>query len=153
MRVWCGRPKGLEPDILYRTWRVEALGDQIPLAYVWPNVCERTGGRFTDTLVGLYQPDLPDDLQQLLHCGKSFRVYSNQGFHRCVFGGAVKNVIAIGAGMSDYRFWCECAYGADHRGLATEMSRLGAALSDILHLYGHGGAWRSGAYLYRQPVA
>ncbi|MFP1592441.1 hypothetical protein ACLB1M_28345 [Escherichia coli] len=39
------------------------------------------------------------------------------------------------------------------RGLA-EMSRLGAVLAcPSCHLYGHGGLWRSGAYLYRQPVA
>ena len=42
-----------------------------------------------------------DDLQQLLHCGKSFRVYSNPDFIGVQLGGAVKNVIAIGAGMSD----------------------------------------------------
>ncbi|MER1720991.1 glycerol-3-phosphate dehydrogenase, partial [Proteus terrae] len=34
-------------------------------------------------------------------CGKSFRVYKNPDFIGVQLGGAVKNVIAIGAGMSD----------------------------------------------------
>lgn len=69
-------------------------------------------------------------------------------------GGAVKNVIAIGAGMSDgIGFGADARTALITRGLA-EMSRLGAALEcRSCHLYGHGGAGRSGAYLYRQPVA
>lgn len=69
-----------------------------------------------------------DDLQQLLHCGKSFRVYSNPDFIGVQLGGAVKNVIAIGAGMSDgIGFGANARTALITRGL-TEMSRLGAAL-------------------------
>ncbi|MDU7306716.1 MAG: NAD(P)H-dependent glycerol-3-phosphate dehydrogenase [Escherichia coli] len=69
-----------------------------------------------------------DDLQQLLHCGKSFRVYSNPDFIGVQLGGAVKNVIAIGAGMSDgIGFGANARTALITRGLA-EMSRLGAAL-------------------------
>mgnify|MGYP002658942342 CR=1 FL=1 len=66
--------------------------------------------------------------QQLLHCGKSFRVYSNPDFIGVQLGGAVKNVIAIGAGMSDgIGFGANARTALITRGLA-EMSRLGAAL-------------------------
>ncbi|MFT0669068.1 NAD(P)H-dependent glycerol-3-phosphate dehydrogenase, partial [Enterobacter hormaechei subsp. xiangfangensis] len=69
-----------------------------------------------------------DDLQQLLHCGKSFRVYSNPDFIGVQLGGAVKNVIAIGAGMSDgIGFGANARTALITRGL-TEMSRLGEAL-------------------------
>ncbi len=46
-----------------------------------------------------------DDLQQLLHCGKSFRVYINADFIGVQLGGAVKNVIAM-AGLGDLVLTC-----------------------------------------------
>ncbi|EDL5501380.1 glycerol-3-phosphate dehydrogenase, partial [Salmonella enterica subsp. enterica serovar Kentucky] len=62
------------------------------------------------------------------HCGKSFRVYINADFIGVQLGGAVKNVIAIGAGMSDgIGFGANARTALITRGL-TEMSRLGAAL-------------------------
>jgi glycerol-3-phosphate dehydrogenase (NAD(P)+) len=64
----------------------------------------------------------------LLHCGKSFRVYSNPDFIGVQLGGAVKNVIAIGAGMSDgIGFGANARTALITRGL-TEMTRLGSAL-------------------------
>ncbi|MEX9625879.1 NAD(P)H-dependent glycerol-3-phosphate dehydrogenase, partial [Proteus mirabilis] len=67
-------------------------------------------------------------LQQLFHCGKSFRVYKNPDFIGVQLGGAVKNVIAIGAGMSDgMGFGANARTALITRGLA-EMSRLGKAL-------------------------
>ena len=69
-----------------------------------------------------------DDLQELLHCGKSFRVYRNPDFIGVQLGGAVKNVIAIGAGMSDgMGFGANARTALITRGL-TEMTRLGVAL-------------------------
>ncbi|MDQ9822299.1 glycerol-3-phosphate dehydrogenase, partial [Acinetobacter sp. 163] len=59
---------------------------------------------------------------------KTFRVYKSHDLVAMQIGGAVKNVIAIGAGMSD-----GLGYGANartaliSRGLA-EMIRLGTAL-------------------------
>ena len=103
--VWA--TKGLEAETgrLLQDVAREALGDQIPLAVIFA-----------------------DDLQQLLHCGKSFRVYSNPDFIGVQLGGAVKNVIAIGAGMSDgIGFGANARTALITRGLA-EMSRLGAAL-------------------------
>lgn len=69
-----------------------------------------------------------EQLQQLFHCGKSFRVYKNPDFIGVQLGGAVKNVIAIGAGMSDgMGFGANARTALITRGLA-EMSRLGKAL-------------------------
>ncbi|MBZ4364485.1 glycerol-3-phosphate dehydrogenase, partial [Mycobacterium tuberculosis] len=73
-------------------------------------------------------PQFAEDLQRLLHCGKSFRVYINPDFIGVQLGGAVKNVIAIGAGMSDgIGFGANARTALITRGLV-EMSRLGAAL-------------------------
>lgn len=69
-----------------------------------------------------------DDLQTLLRCGKSFRVYSNPDLIGVQLGGAVKNVIAIGAGISDgIGFGANARTALITRGLA-EMTRLGVAL-------------------------
>ncbi len=88
---------------------------------------------------------------QQLHCGKSFRVYSNPDFIGVQLGGAVKNVIAIGAGMSDgIGFGANARTALITRGLA-EMSRLGAALgADPATFMGMAGLGDL-VYLLRQP--
>ena len=45
--------------------------------------------------------ELIEAISNLLHCEKSLRVYTNHDLIGVQIGGAVKNVIAIGAGMSD----------------------------------------------------
>ena len=79
-------------------------------------------------------------LSEWLHCEKKFRVYINSDFIAVQLGGAVKNVIAIGAGIAD-----GIGYGANARtalitrGLA-EMMRLAAALgADPQSLMGMAG--------------
>ena len=108
----------------------EALGDQIPLAVISGPTFAKELAAGLPTAISLASTDqtFADDLQQLLHCGKSFRVYSNPDFIGVQLGGAVKNVIAIGAGMSDgIGFGANARTALITRGLA-EMSRLGAAL-------------------------
>lgn len=64
-------------------------------------------------------------------------------------GGAVKNVIAIGAGMSDgIGFGANARTALITRGLV-EMSRLGRRWVPIRDLYGDGGLRRSGTDLHR----
>ena len=71
---------------------------------------------------------LPTISPHLLHCGRSFRVYTNPDFIGLQLGGAVKNVIAIGAGLSDgLGFGANARTALITRGLV-EMQRLGAAL-------------------------
>src|SRR5471030_1076900 len=128
--VWA--TKGLEAETgrLLQDVAREALGDTIPLAVVsGPTFAkELAAGMPTAIALAATDADFAEDLQQLLHCGKSFRVYSNPDFIGVQLGGAIKNVIAIGAGMSDgIGFGANARTALITRGLA-EMSRLGTAL-------------------------
>ena len=128
--VWA--TKGLEKETgrLLQDVAREILGDTMPLAVIsGPTFAkELAAGMPTAIALAATEDQFADDLQQLLHCGKSFRVYSNPDFIGVQLGGAVKNVIAIGAGMSDgIGFGANARTALITRGLA-EMSRLGAAL-------------------------
>lgn len=128
--VWA--TKGLEAETgrLLQDVAREALGEQIPLAVVsGPTFAkELAAGLPTAIALAATDSEFADDLQRLLHCGKSFRVYSNPDFVGVQLGGAVKNVIAIGAGMSDgIGFGANARTALITRGLA-EMTRLGVAL-------------------------
>ncbi|MCY9808095.1 NAD(P)H-dependent glycerol-3-phosphate dehydrogenase [Aeromonas caviae] len=124
--------KGLEPDsgrLLQEVAR-EVLGDAIPLAVIsGPTFArELAAGLPTAISVASTHDDFADDLSHLLHCGRSFRVYTNPDFIGLQLGGAVKNVIAIGAGLSDgLGFGANARTALITRGLV-EMQRLGAAL-------------------------
>ncbi|PYA83198.1 NAD(P)H-dependent glycerol-3-phosphate dehydrogenase [Serratia marcescens] len=128
--VWA--TKGLEAETgrLLQDVAREALGEAIPLAVLSGPTFAKELAAGLPTAIALAATDaqFADDLQQLLHCGKSFRVYSNPDFIGVQLGGAVKNVIAIGAGMSDgIGFGANARPALITRGLA-EMSRLGSAL-------------------------
>ena len=74
-------------------------------------------------------PKFTAELVELLHSPKRLRVYANDDFIGLQLGGAVKNVIAIGAGMSDgIGFGANARTALITRGLA-EMTRLGLALN------------------------
>ena len=128
--VWA--TKGLEKETgrLLQDVAREILGETIPLAVISGPTFAKELAAGLPTAIALAATDavFADDLQQLLHCGKSFRVYNNPDFIGVQLGGAVKNVIAIGAGMSDgIGFGANARTALITRGLA-EMSRLGAAL-------------------------
>ncbi|MCC8365011.1 NAD(P)H-dependent glycerol-3-phosphate dehydrogenase [Xenorhabdus sp. PB61.4] len=128
--VWA--TKGLEAETgrLLQDVAREILGNEIPLAVVsGPTFAkELAAGLPTAIAVSATTPEFGEELQQLFHCGKSFRVYKNPDFIGVQLGGAVKNVIAIGAGISDgMGFGANARTALITRGLA-EMSRLGVAL-------------------------
>ncbi|MGL9774272.1 MAG: NAD(P)H-dependent glycerol-3-phosphate dehydrogenase [Sodalis sp. (in: enterobacteria)] len=128
--VWA--TKGLEAETgrLLQEVAREVLGDQIPLAVLSGPTFARELAAGLPTAIALAATDTTfgADLQRLLHCGKSFRVYSNPDLIGVQLGGAVKNVIAIGAGISDgIGFGANARTALITRGLA-EMSRLGAAM-------------------------
>ncbi|AVX40146.1 NAD(P)H-dependent glycerol-3-phosphate dehydrogenase [Yersinia enterocolitica] len=128
--VWA--TKGLEAETgrLLQDVAREILGESIPLAVVSGPTFAKELAAGLPTAIALASTDtkFSEDLQQLLHCGKSFRVYSNPDFIGVQLGGAVKNVIAIGAGMSDgIGFGANARTALITRGLA-EMTRLGSAL-------------------------
>ncbi|EPY98702.1 NAD(P)H-dependent glycerol-3-phosphate dehydrogenase, partial [Mannheimia haemolytica] len=67
-------------------------------------------------------------MQKRSHCSKAFRVYLNNDIIGVQLGGAIKNVIAIGAGISDgMGFGANARTALITRGLA-EISRLGVSL-------------------------
>lgn len=128
----CWATKGLEPETgrLLKDVATEALGDAIPLAVLSGPTFAKELAAGLPTAIAVSSPDeaFVRDLQEKIHCSKTFRVYSNNDFIGMQLGGAVKNVIAIGAGMSDgIGFGANARTALITRGLA-EMCRLGAAL-------------------------
>ena len=69
-----------------------------------------------------------DRVSQLIHSSKNFRVYKNSDMVGLQIGGCVKNVIAIGAGLSDgLGFGANARTALITRGLI-EIQRLGVAM-------------------------
>ncbi|BDX08374.1 NAD(P)H-dependent glycerol-3-phosphate dehydrogenase [Planctobacterium marinum] len=128
--VWA--TKGLEPETgrLLQDVAREILGQQIPIAVLsGPTFAkEMAKGLPTAITLASEDADFMDDFANKLHCDKSFRVYKSSDFVGVQLGGAVKNVIAIGAGLSDgMGFGANARTALITRGLA-ELSRLGAKL-------------------------
>lgn len=128
--VWA--TKGLEVDTgrLLQNVARDILGEQIPLAVIsGPTFAkEVASGLPTAVTVASSDEQFLAELQHLFHCSKSFRVYSSKDFIGVQLGGAIKNVIAIGAGLSDgLGFGANARTALITRGLA-EMMRLGSVL-------------------------
>ena len=124
--------KGLEAHTgrLLQEVALQELGDDIPLAVLsGPTFAkEMAMGLPTAISVSSTSTEFGQQLADLLHCGRSFRVYNNDDFIGIQLGGAVKNVIAIGAGISDgVGFGANARTALITRGLA-ELTRLGCAL-------------------------
>lgn len=125
--------KGLDPDTgnLLQEVARDVLGDKVALAVLsGPTFAkEMAAGLPTAISVSATDQSFVDDLSKLLHCERAFRVYANQDFVGVQLGGAVKNVIAIGAGMADgIGFGANARTALITRGLV-EMTRLGEALN------------------------
>ncbi len=124
--------KGLEADSgrLLGDVAREALGEGIPLAVVSGPTFARELAAGLPTAISVAATDdaFADELSDLMHCGKTFRVYTNPDFIGLQLGGAVKNVIAIGAGLSDgLGFGANARTALITRGLV-ELQRLGISL-------------------------
>lgn len=121
--------KGLEPGTgrLLKDVALEILGDQYPLAVLSGPTFAKEMAAGLPTAISLSSTDdeLIDAMAAKLHCAKSFRVYKNPDFTGVQLGGAVKNVIAIGAGLADgLGFGANARTALITRGLA-ELTRLG----------------------------
>lgn len=128
--IWA--TKGLEPGSgrLLRDVALDVLGDQYPLAVLsGPTFAkEMVAGLPTAISLSSTCQALIEDFAHKLHCSKSFRVYTNPDFIGVQLGGAVKNVIAIGAGLADgLGFGANARTALITRGLA-ELTRLGVTL-------------------------
>ena len=124
--------KGLDPesgDLLQDVAR-KIVGDNVPLAVLSGPTFAKEMAAGMPTAISLSSTDksFALELSDLLHCEKCFRVYPNKDFIGVQLGGAVKNVIAIGAGMADgIGFGANARTALITRGLV-EMTRLGTAL-------------------------
>ena len=124
--------KGLEPETgrLLQDVAREVLGQNTSLAVLSGPTFAREMAMGLPTAISMSSTDAEfvTELSDLLHCEKLFRVYRNNDFTGVQLGGAVKNVIAIGAGMADgIGFGANARTALITRGLA-EMTRLGNAL-------------------------
>jgi glycerol-3-phosphate dehydrogenase (NAD(P)+) len=125
--------KGLDPetgDLLQNVAR-SVLGNNISLAVLSGPTFAKEMASGLPTAISLSSEDdeFVAELSDLLHCEKRFRVYSNKDFIGVQLGGAVKNVVAIAAGIADgIGFGANARTALITRGLA-EMTRLGLALN------------------------
>jgi glycerol-3-phosphate dehydrogenase (NAD(P)+) len=125
--------KGIEQGTLARMTEVacETLPDHDG-AYVGvltgPNLArEVAGGQPTASVVAVGDDAVAEHLQQLFF-SPSFRVYTNPDVIGCEMAGALKNVLAIGAGIADGLGYGDNTKAAlMTRGLA-ELARLGIAM-------------------------
>jgi glycerol-3-phosphate dehydrogenase (NAD(P)+) len=128
--IWA--TKGLEPETgrLLQFVALEILGSDTPIAALsGPTFAkEMVAGLPTAISLSSTNEDLAIEFANKLHCSKSFRVYRNDDFIGIQLGGAVKNVIAIGAGLSDgLGFGSNARTALITRGL-TELTRLGTKM-------------------------
>jgi glycerol-3-phosphate dehydrogenase (NAD(P)+) len=107
----------------------EILGDDRPMAVLsGPTFAREVGiGLPTAMTIAANEPGFADDLAAALS-GENFRAYTSDDMLGVEVGGAVKNVLAIGTGMSDgLGFGANTRIALITRGLV-EMTRLGVAL-------------------------
>jgi glycerol-3-phosphate dehydrogenase (NAD(P)+) len=128
--IWA--TKGLEPETgrLLQDVAVDILGNETPIAALsGPTFAkEMVAGLPTAISLSSTNENLAVEFANKLHCSRSFRVYRNDDFIGIQLGGAVKNVIAIGAGLSDgLGFGSNARTALITRGL-TELTRLGVKM-------------------------
>ena len=122
--------KGVEQGSLARMTEVIAeVAPAHPFAVLTgPNlVGEIVAGHPTASVIATTDAGVAAELQQLFSTG-SFRVYTNPDVVGCELGGALKNVVAIAAGVADgLGFGDNTRAALITRGVA-ELTRLGVAL-------------------------
>ncbi len=107
----------------------EVLGNDLPMAVLsGPTFAKEVGeGLPTAITVAANDADLAQEIAVALS-GNNFRAYTSDDMIGVEVGGAIKNVLAIGAGMSDgLGFGANSRIALITRGLV-EMTRLGVAL-------------------------
>jgi glycerol-3-phosphate dehydrogenase (NAD(P)+) len=134
--------KGLEVDTLMRPSEVitQVLGGVSVAAISGPNLSsEVAAGKPATSVIAARDPGLAESLVPVFHTAR-FRVYTSPDITGVELGGALKNIIAIGAGMADGMHAGDNAKAAFMtRGIA-EIARLGMACgADVLTFAGLSG--------------
>ncbi len=127
--AWATKGFELDTGKLPHQVAKEALGDGLPMAVLsGPTFAREVGaGLPTAMTVASFDRPFAQALAQSLS-DDNFRVYTSTDIVGVEVGGAVKNVLAIGAGLSDgLGFGANTRVALITRGLA-EMMRLGVAL-------------------------
>jgi glycerol-3-phosphate dehydrogenase (NAD(P)+) len=122
--------KGLELGSLKRMSEVleDCLGEPGPVILTGPSHAEEVSRGVQTAVVAAAADEARAKAVQLLCSTPSFRVYTSADVAGCEYAAALKNVIAIAAGVCDGIGWGDNTKGALlTRGLA-EISRLGVAL-------------------------
>ena len=127
----CWATKGFELSTgkLPHQVAMEILGESRPMAVLsGPTFATEVGqGLPTAMTIAANDPDFAGELATTLS-GNNFRAYTSGDILGVEVGGAVKNVLAIGAGISDgLGFGANTRIALINRGLV-EMTRLGVAL-------------------------
>lgn len=135
--IWA--TKGLEHDTgrLLQTVVEEKFGTQHPLAVLSGPTFAKELAQGLPTAIALASnhESFALELQSRIHCSQHFRVYVNTDMIGVQLGGAIKNVIAIGAGISDgMGFGANARTALITRGIA-EITRLGIALGANPHTF------------------
>jgi glycerol-3-phosphate dehydrogenase (NAD(P)+) len=129
--------KGLEQGSMLRMTQV--IGEVLPGhpagVLTGPNLArEIMSGYAAASVVAMEDETIVRELQQIFK-SRLFRVYTNQDVIGCELGGALKNVIAIAAGMGDGLGVGDNTKAAViTRGLA-ELTRLGVAMGGEPHTF------------------
>jgi len=125
--------KGIEQGTLARMTEVasDMLGDHDSSrigVLTGPNLAkEVASGQPTASVIAVADPAVAEELQRLFF-SPTFRVYTNPDVVGCEMAGALKNVLAIGAGIADGLGYGDNTKAAlMTRGLA-ELARLGVAM-------------------------
>lgn len=122
--------KGLELGTLERPTRIlsEVLKGADPVLLVGPSHAEEVSRGVPTSIVAACGDAGRAGEVQRLFSGPRFRVYTNRDVAGCEYGAALKNVIAVAAGVCDGLGYGDNTKGALlTRGLA-EIARLGVAL-------------------------
>jgi glycerol-3-phosphate dehydrogenase (NAD(P)+) len=122
--------KGLELGTLERPTRIlaDTLSQPDPVLLVGPSHAEEVSRGVPTSVVAASADESRARAVQQLFANPRFRVYTNTDVAGCEYGAALKNVIAIAAGVCDGLGYGDNTKGALlTRGLA-EIARLGVAL-------------------------
>ena len=122
--------KGLELGSLKRMSEVlrECLGVDDPVVLTGPSHAEEVSRGIPTSVVAAAHDHAHASLVQTLCSSPTFRVYTNDDVAGCEYGAALKNVVAVAAGVSDgLGFGDNTKAALMTRGLA-EIARLGVAM-------------------------
>ncbi len=115
----CWATKGLEPETgrLLKEVAIDALGEDVPLAVLSGPTFAKELAAGMPTAIAVSSPDetFVRELQEKIHCSKTFRVYSNTDFIGMQLGrGSEERDCDWCRYVRWHWLWCQCPYSPDH---------------------------------------